>query len=99
MYILDYEDDVRLTSQDGTRVMARLTGVVEPRNAYEAGLGHGEVSLAFQRWRSLRVTTQQPVPFTAASLTFADGSSRVVRLAPVADADGAYAYAVELTDG
>ena len=99
VYILDYEDDVRLTGQDGTRVTARLTGVVEPRDAYEAGLGHDEVSLAFQRWRNLRVTTQQPIPFTAISLTFVDGSSRAVRLAPEADADGVYTYAVELTDG
>ena len=95
MDILDYEDTVTLSGPDGAHHTARLSALVAPASALEAGLGPAETSLAFQRWLEVKVVTPASLDVVTAVVVFADGSRRDAELTSLGYADGRHTYRVK----
>ena len=98
MPVLDFEDAVRIVAPDGATVAARLTGAVETADPLSANLGHGETSLALQRWLQVQVTTSEPLDFDTGLLVFVDSSRRAARFTPRGPEGNQFVYLVKLAN-
>ena len=94
MDFLDYNEEVRFISVDGTTHRAIIDGFVEQISPGAAELGHGELLLSHQRWVNVTLNFFEGLNVSKGTILFTDRSTSDVELQKIETSQSGHFYKV-----
>ena len=94
MNFLDYSEEIRFISTDGTNQHATIHGFIEQISPEAAELGHGELLLSRQIWINAKLEFFEEASSSKGTILFTDKSTSDIELQEIEPSPPSYFYKV-----